>query len=158
MKARLFFKQSKPLTVIILGVILLILATITIYEDVTKLEQIITMFCLGLILLGYSVSFEINENYNNKKHFKLFGITTFKSKLELFIPDYVTVFSSTSVKNTEWGPVAAMGSQTKDQSYVVRIFKGHQHFTLWSTKSYNLAKSKAEDLGNLLKIETHLKS
>lgn len=157
MKKTLFFKQKKPLTVMILGIVLLIFAFLALSEGSNKLEPIVGMFCIGMLLLGYSISFEINDAYSHKKHFRIFGITIFKSQLDFFKPEYVTVFSSTGVKNSEWGPIAAMGKQIHDHSYVVRLFKGGQYFSLYRTKSYELAKSNADKVGKLLKIETHFR-
>ena len=158
MRNGLFFKQSKPFTVIVLGIVFLTIAALVLIQDATQLEQIITMSCIGIILLGYSISFEMKENYDHKKHFKIFGATIFKGKLKCFIPEYATIFSATGIQNSEWGPVAAMGNQRKDQNYVVRLFKGNQHFTLLRTTSYDIAKDKAEKLGVLLKIEVHIET
>ena len=131
----------------------MVLAILALLEDPKKLEPIITMLCMSMMLLGYSISFEMNESFNHKKHFKLFGVTLFKTRLDCFIPEYITVFSTINVKGSEWGPVAAMGKQAKEQSYVVRMFKGNKHFTLYRTKFHYLAMAKAENLGRLLGVE-----
>jgi hypothetical protein len=153
MRTALFFKQQKPLTVVILGIIFLVFAILALLEDATRLESIIAMLCMGCVLLGYSISFEMNMNLNHKKHFKLFGVTAFKTRLECFEPEYVTVFSTINVKSSEWGPVSAMGNQQKGQSHVVRMFKGVKHFTVFRTKSLEEAKARAENLGKLLNVE-----
>jgi hypothetical protein len=52
----LFFKQPKPLTVKILGTIILILTATIIYVGVAPLSQLIGMSIIGIVLLGYSIS------------------------------------------------------------------------------------------------------
>lgn len=154
MKKALFFKQSKPLTVIILGACFALLSVFSMYYETGKSEQIITMLFISLILLGYSISFEMHESFNHKKHFKVFGITLFKWKLDCLSPEYITVFSARNIKSSEWGPVSAMGNQLQEQNYVIRMFKGNKHFTVWRTKSESLARTKAEQLAKMLKVET----
>lgn len=155
MKTAVFFKQNKPSTVVILGCSFIVLAVMAIFEDSTRLVPILTMLCISCVLLGYSISFEINKNYSHKRHYKLFGITIIKTKLDCFVPEYITVFSTRNTKSSDWGPVSAIGNQLMEQSYVVRMFKGKRHFTLWRTKSPNLAKLRAEELGALLEVKVH---
>lgn len=154
----LFFKQSKPLTVKILGAVFLILVGSLVYEGVAPLNQIIIMSILGMVLLGYSISYEFRSDYTNKKYFQLFGITVFKQKLDVIFPDYITVFSASYKQGSEWGPVAALGKETKEGSYVVRLFKGNKHFTVCKSNSLGSAKNKASRLAELLKVELVLKN
>jgi len=74
------------------------------------------------------------------------------------VPDYITVFSASFKKDSEWGPVAAMGNQTRSAKYVIRFFKGNKHFTVWMSNSQALAKTKAMELGQLLQTEVRLKN
>ena len=153
MKTSLFFKQKKPLTVIILGIVLFILGGLVLVDNGNELTPPITMFSIGVILLGYSVSFEIRETLNHKRHFKLFGVTIYMSSLEFFAPEYIVVFSATYSKSSEWGPVSALGKENKENIFVIRFFKGSQKFTLWRTNSFELAKTRATNLGELLNVE-----
>ena len=150
----IFFRQQKPLTVKILGISFGVLAVLAAMENINELEPVVTMACISLILLSYSISFEIRQDYIHKKHFKLFGLSLFKWKLHCIEPEYVTVFSASSSKGSDWGPVAAMNGKLSEQNYVVRIFRGRQYFTLLRTKSRSLAETKANDLGELLGVET----
>lgn len=153
MKTSLFFKQQKPLTVKILGGLLFLLGCIVLVEDKFEITQVVIMFGLSLFLLGYSASFEIRDNLDHKRHFKLFGITLFKQKLDVFFPEYIVVFSTRTTKSSEWGPVSAMGNTNKGSSFVIRCFKGNEKFNLWRTSSAELAQSKTEELGKLLDVE-----
>jgi len=114
------------------------------------------MFLICLVLFGYSISFEIRSNHNHRKHFKLFGHTLFKQRLVCISPDYITVFYAVLKKDSEWGPVAAMGNQTREGNYVVRFFKGNAYFTVWKADSSELANDKAVELGKLLNVEVKL--
>lgn len=154
----LFFKQSKRLTVKILGAVILILTGTIIFDGAAPLSQIISMSSIGIVLLGYSISYEFRKDYINKKHFQLFGITLFKYKLDVLFPDYIIVFSASFKQGSDWGPVAALGKETKEGSYVVRLFKGKKHFTVCTSNSLASAKDKAGKLAALLNVELIVKN
>ena len=158
MKQSIFLKQAKPLIATILGIAFLVLILFLLYDGVAEYGQIVTMLMVSILLLGYSVSFEIDSKRNHKKHFKLFGYTLFKKRLTCISPDYISVFSAVFKKDSEWGPVAAMGSQTRKGTYVIRFFKGNEYFTIWQCDSLHLANAKASALGRLLNIEVRLSS
>jgi len=158
MKKTVFLKQAKPIIGNILGVFILILMLFLLYEGTAVLSQVSIMFFSSLVLVGYSISFEIASNLNHRKHFKLFGYTVFKQRLACITPDYITVFSAVFKKDSEWGPVAAMGNQTRKGVYVIRFFKGNEHFTIWESDSLELANDKAIELGRLLSTEVRLKN
>lgn len=158
MKKAVFLKQPKPIIGNILGVFILILTLFLLYEGTAGLSQVTIMFFSSLVLIGYSISFEITSDLNHRKHFRLFGNTVFKQSLDCIPPDYVTVFYSVFKKESEWGPVAAMGSQIREGNFVVRFFKGKAYFTVWRTDSMELANAKAVELGKLLNVEVKLKN
>ncbi len=153
MKKSIFLKQSKPLIANILGTFILLLMLFLLYNETAGLGQLFIMPVIGIFLLSYSTSFEISRKFKNKWHFKLFGITVFKQGLECIFPDYISVFFAVFKKDSEWGPVAAMGNQTREGNYVVRFFKGNSHFTVWRVDSLGAAKVKAIELGELLNVE-----
>jgi len=68
------FKQTKPLTVKILGVFLFCVLILLIVNYNPPLSQLIVMGLLSILLIGYSVSFEIHKDYSNKKVLRVFGI------------------------------------------------------------------------------------
>lgn len=154
----IYFKQSKPLTISILGIVILVLLIFLIIENNAGWSQIFIMCLIGFVLLGYSVSYEINDNLNHKTHFKLFGFSLFRQKLEMVFPDYIIVFSALFKKDSDWGPVAALGSQSKGGTYVIRFFKGNRHFTIWKTKNIESANKRAKEVGKLLNVEVRVKN
>ncbi|KQC30623.1 hypothetical protein [Flagellimonas eckloniae] len=156
MKQSLFFKQSKPITVKILGGFILLLTLALIYEGVAKSNQIIIMLVIGVVLLGYSISFELCNNFNNFKHFKLFGLSLFKQNLPSFSPNYISVFSASYKKGSEWGPVAAIGKHSINKEYVIRLFNQNNHFTVFRSNSLEKATTKATKLGTMLKVEVKI--
>lgn len=149
----LFFKQKKPLTIVILGVLMLLLVVNLILNDSGPLNQKVILSILSVLLLGYSISFEVRKDFVNYKHVKLFGFTVFKSKLKIAYPDYLIVFSSKYKQSAEWGSVAAMGKERGGEHFVIRCFKGNKHFTLYRTKSLEVAKERATQLSNLIGVE-----
>ena len=153
MKKALHFKQKKPLTVIILGALMLLLVVYLIFNNSGPLNQKVILGILSIVLIGYSVSFEIGSDFINYRHLKIFGITLFKSKLNISFPDYLIVFSAKYKQGAEWGSVAAMGKQRGGDNYVVRLFKGNKHFTVFRTNSLEVAKTRATELSELLNIE-----
>ena len=147
------FKQEKPITVKILGGFLVGLAVLLmVFGEGMPLSQLVGMTVLGLLLLGYSVNYEIYADYNNKRSFRLFGIPLYKSVLNVAYPDYISLFSARVGKGSDWGPVAAMGGSTSGKRYTVRLFMGNRHFTLFRTVNLGVARSKSKDLGSLLNV------
>ncbi len=157
MKQSLFFKQSKPSTVKILGFFILLLTLMLIYEGVAKINQIIIMLIIGVVLLAYSISYEFCNSFTNYKHFKLFGLSLFRQNLPSFHPNYISVFSSSTKKDSEWGPIAAMGKQSIGKDYVVRMFNENKHFTVFRSRSLEIARTKATELGKMLNVEVSVK-
>ena len=142
------FRQSKPSTVKILGVVILLFIGYIVYAGAPPLSQISTMSAIGILLVGYSISYEIKADFNKNKHFKLFGITVFKHSLALIFPEYITVFSVRFKHGSDWGPVAAMGKGNSNANFVFRLLKGHRHFTILKTNSLKLANTEVDKLGN----------
>jgi len=70
MKKSIFFRQTKPLIASILGLVILVLILFLFYENSPGWRQIVTMLCIGMLLLGYSVVYEIDGGFDHKKHFK----------------------------------------------------------------------------------------
>lgn len=156
MKESMFFKQSKPSTVIILGVFMLLLMLLLMYEGTVELSQIIGMTIIGTVLLAYSVSYELRSDFDNFKHLKLFGLSLFKQKFA-FSSDYISVFSASAKKNSDWGPIAAMGKHTRNDYFVIRLFKENKHLTVFRSRSYEKVVTKATELGRILNIEVMIK-
>ncbi|MFK7813213.1 MAG: hypothetical protein AB8B59_12005 [Maribacter sp.] len=153
----IFLKQSKPLTVSILGISMLVLTVFLTIEGSAELTQLVTMLFIVLVLLGYSISFEFRDSLEHKRHFKMFGVTLFKQSLVSIVPEYITVFSALFKQGSEWGPVSALGGQRDSGNYVIRFFKGNAHFTIWKTKSLTQANTKAKEVGSLLNVEVRLR-
>ncbi len=149
----LFFKQEKPLTVKILGIALLILSLINLITNANKLNQTTTMFLIGLLLLSYSISYEIKKDYKNKKHIKVFGFSIIKLNLEIKFPNYITIFSAQYKQETNWGSVAALGNEAKKERFVIRLFKGNKHFTIYKKNKLEVVKTKAYKLSEFLNID-----
>ena len=153
MKTSLFFTQQKPLTVKILGAVLLMFGVLISFEDYSRMSEYLIVLVLSSVLLGYSFSYEISKDLSHKRHFKLFGITLFKQKLDVFSPEYIVVFSVMAGKSSEWGPIAAMGNTNKESSFVIRLFRENQKFTVWRTSSSDKAQQRAMELSRLLNVE-----
>jgi len=153
MKKTLFFEQEKPLTVKILGAVIMLIVLWFVVINSGPLNQVVVMSLIGLTLIGYSISYEITPDFKNKRHFKLFGLSVFKSKLETAFPDYMVVFSAKFKQGAEWGPVGAMGKERTGDSFVIRLFKGNKHFTLYRNKSMQKTKTKAVALSEMIGVE-----
>jgi len=148
-----FFKQTKPLTVKILGILFLLFVVLLVLDGKAGVTPIVIMCAIDLVLLGYSISFEIKENLEHKRHLRLLGKSLFTLNLDILSPEYVSVFSARLKKDADWGPIAAMGSQSKNGTYVIRFFKGNRHFTVWKTKSYELAMTRAGEVAKLFNVD-----
>ncbi|MBS9461289.1 hypothetical protein KIM67_02615 [Flagellimonas sp. 389] len=157
MKQSISFKQQKPSTVIILGVFTLALTLFLIYEGAAKLDQILIMAIIGTVLLAYSTSYRLDDDFKIFKHFKLFGISLFKHKEFSFSPDYISVFPALFKKNAEWGPIAALGKTTENKSYIIRLFNESGHLTVFKSNSFQTISDKAKRLGIMLNVEVKIR-
>lgn len=157
MKTSMFFKQEKPITPKVLGFILLLLTAVSLNSTKVPLSQIISMGAIGSALLGYSISYEICKEGVHFKHLKLFGLTVLKTELKSFNPDVIRAFPASFKSNFNWGPVAAMGKQNRTDKYVIRLFEGSRHFTIFKTSSFETASTRAKMLGEILQISTEVR-
>ena len=146
-------KQIKPLTVKILGAFLFLLTIWMMVQYEPPTSQVVVMFLISFILLGYQVSFEFNKAYKNKRLLKLFGIVVWSSKLDSIFPDYIKVYSGHYKQDSEFGPVSALGNSRQYGFYAVRFFKGNKHFTPFKSTRMEKALSKAKELSALLEVE-----
>lgn len=147
------FIQEKPLTIKIFGGVLLGMAILLAgFGDGIALGQLLTMSGLGLVLLGYSLTYEIHADYGNKRSYNLFGLPMYKTVLKVEFPDYISLFSARVGKDSGWGPIAAMGGSTGGKRYTVRMFKGRQHFTLYRSTDLEKTWEKSASLGKLLNV------
>lgn len=153
MKPSLYFRQTKPITAYMLGGLLIIVAISLMNGNDIVWSQIATLAFIALVLFGYSISYEITSDFKNSRHFKFFGLTLFKNKLDIAFPDYITIFAVSFKQGAEWGPVAAMGKNRNGDGFVIRLFKGNKYFTVFRTKSLKVAKEKALALSQKLGVE-----
>ena len=80
---KIIFKQDKPTTVIMMGVLLVLLSIIS----TSSIVDFIFLFSVALLLLGYRVSYKILKDYNNKKTISFLGIPIITTKLDIIYPD-----------------------------------------------------------------------
>ncbi|MEO9893536.1 hypothetical protein [Aurantibacter sp.] len=153
MKNTLFFRQKKPIIAPILGAMFILICLIDFIGEKTDYTKILVLVIFAVLLFGYTVSYEITKEYVNFRHFKLFGFTLLKSKLNIVFPDYISVFSAKYKRSAEWGPVAAMGKEQSGDSLVIQLFAGKKHFTIYRTNSLKKAKGKAAELSDLLRVK-----
>lgn len=146
---KIIFKQDKPITVIMLGVLLVILS----FVSSTSIGGFIVLFSIALLLLGYRISYIISKDYNNKKVISFFGLPIITSKLEVLFPDYISVFGANFSKRNDWGPVSAIGTNLNADKIVVRLFKENENFTLFKSGKYEEAINLARQLSDMLKVE-----
>ncbi|WP_298475080.1 hypothetical protein [uncultured Maribacter sp.] len=114
--------------------------------DSGPLNQKVVLGILSIVVLGYSITFQIGKEFANYKHFQLFGLNFFKSRLSIPYPDYMIVFSPKFKQGAEWGSLAAIGKERREDSFVIRFFTGNKHFTVYRTSSLKKAKEKALEL------------
>lgn len=153
MKGSLYFRQQKPITAYILGGLLLLVGISLLLAHRLVLTRAVVLFVIAFLLFSYSISYEINSEFKNSKHYKLVGLTILKIKMDMAFPEYITVFSARFKAGAEWGPVSAMGKARNSEGVVVRMFSGNKNFTVFRTKSSQEAKKKAAELSELLMVK-----
>lgn len=148
-------KQKKPQQVIIFGSLILAFVPFVWYFDKNSIDKVILLLAIGLLLVGYSTTYEINKKFDNRKRIKLFGITVFRERLKLYYPEYISIFSTSFKKDNHWAPVAALGTESKYKDIVVKFFKGSKNVVIYKCNDYNIALNKPTELGLLLNIKVH---
>ncbi|WP_299435873.1 hypothetical protein [uncultured Aquimarina sp.] len=155
MKKGLFFTQEKPFKVKILGVLIFVIIGYLLIKGDSSLSQVLILLSIGITLLGYSISYEVKKGFDVYRHFMFLGGTIYKAKTDLDFPEYISVFSASFKQDNEWGTVSALGTQAKQNSFVIRLFNGNNRFTLFKTSNYQNAIGKANQLSELLGVEIH---
>ncbi len=148
-------QQSKPQQATILGGFLLVLTPVLWYFNEYSLDKILLILCIGIVLIGYSITYEIREGFDYSKRFNIFGIPLWKQRLELLTPDYISLFASSFKKDNDWGAVSALGTKSNYQSIVIKFFKGPKNEIVYKSNDYNEALSKANELALLLNVRVH---
>jgi len=148
-------KQDRALKGKILSAFVLCFAIFYGFQNSEPLVSRILFLIGSLVLFGFSTSYEITENFQNKKLYSIFGVVVFSLKLELDFPDYISVFSGSFSVDNEWGAVSAIGTKERHEKLAVRFFTGNKYVSLFKTENYKEALEKAEELSKLLKVEIY---
>ncbi|MFC4095791.1 hypothetical protein [Euzebyella saccharophila] len=146
------FVQKKPLVATILGYFLLLVTVYYLFNHNAPWAQLVFMSVLGLFLVGYSNAFLVKKA-ESRRLLRFFGTPIWGATLDLTAPDYIVVFPVRSWKNSDWGPVAAVGNKTKNDGYVVRAFSGKGHFTFVRTSNLSFARSQGTAVSQLLEVD-----
>ena len=148
-------EQTKPQQAYISGIVLLVLTPILWYYNENSLDKILVLLLIGIIVVGYSITYEIKEGFENYKRINIFGITIWKQKLHILFPDYISIFSASFKKGNEWGAVSALGTKSKYGGVAIKFFKGHKNEIVYKSNDYSKALKKANELSFLLKVRLH---
>lgn len=112
----------------------------------------IVLAFISFVLLGYSISYEVTKTYSTYKSIRLYGVLIFKQSVSIIYPDYITVFSTSFSQNADWGSVAALGKKRSNVFFVVKLFKGNKHFTIFKSTSYVDVDAKARELSEFINV------
>lgn len=145
----LCFKQEKPITVKIMGSLLLVVGLIN-YSDLVG--SLIVLF-LSLVLLGYSISYKRTKEYCNYKQYSFFGKVVFKRKIDILFPKYISLFGSSLSKPNDWGPVFALGTRSNGDRFVIRLFNEEENFTIYTSDNLIKTRKMAFELSELSVVE-----
>ncbi|WP_299259159.1 hypothetical protein [uncultured Aquimarina sp.] len=152
---KLFFKQQKPLKIKILGILIFVLVGYLLLIGNSSLSQVLILLTIGVLLLGYSISYEVRVSFEVYRHLRFFNSTVYKVKKDLVFPEYISVFSALFTQDNEWGSVSALGTKEKHGSFVIRLFSENNKFTLFKTNNYETALLRAKELGELIDVEIY---
>tara|TARA_R110002073_G_scaffold279026_1_gene443040 strand:+ start:304328 stop:304816 length:489 start_codon:yes stop_codon:yes gene_type:complete len=151
----IILKQPRPQKATIFGISILIMTLFLWYYNLDAPYKISFLFLVGFIFLGYSISYEIRRDFDNRKRINFFGVTVFKSKLTVPFPEYISLFSGSFKKANEWGAVAALGTESKNEMFVLKFFKGKTNKIIYKSNDYKEALAKSNALSLLLKVRIH---
>ncbi len=148
-------KQERASKGKIVTIIVLAFSVFYLFEMSEPIFSRVVLFTISLMIFRFSISYKINRDFNNEKLFSVFGITIFKTKLEIDFPEYISVFSSTFSSDNEWSSVAALGTKERHDRVVVRFFNGNKKFTAYSTRDYKKAIETANRLSSMLGVNIY---
>jgi len=146
---QLIFKQHRPAKAWYIGGALFALS----FLCWGQWNQVVTLASIAILIIGFESKYAINDENKNATIYGFFGIPLFKKKAKILYPDYISIFNTNQKSNNEYGPVAALGSVSKDAFFVIRLFKENNHFTLYKSKKYDQVYNKAEALSKMLNVD-----
>ncbi len=110
----------------------------------------ISVFCIGLFLVGFSEAYKITKEFENYKLFFFFGKVIWKTRLTIEFPDYISVFHATfSTKDEEGNTDGTL------KKWVLRFFTENRYFTVLEDETYDIVLNKANELSNLLGVDIY---
>lgn len=149
---KVILKQPKLAKVKILGIIISLFSCyMLIFENIT-IFQFSMLLLAGIILLGYSISYEINQDFNNNKYLHLFGFSVFKQEIALPFPDYISVFPAVLKQENEWNMIAALGTTDKSETILIKFFHKNRNLTVFRSNNKKMALEKAKNIGKMLNV------
>lgn len=146
---KIILKKEKPLRVWAIGSMLIITGLL----GWGKWDQVIILVTLGLLIFGYTKSYKITSDYKNFTIYSFFSIPILKRKLDILFPEYISIFSSNGKRMNEYGPVSALGSISKERSFMIRFFNSNKHFTIFRSKNKEALIDKAESISKMLNVK-----
>jgi len=147
--------QLKPLKIKILGFLLILMFFISMYFVSARYLDSVIFLVLGILLLGYTVNYEINKDFRNYKSFGFFGFTLLRKVVRISFPEYISVFETNQTSDNNWSTVSALGTQENYNMFVVRFFNNNQKFTVYKSSDYKSALTIANKIGKMLDVDIY---
>ncbi|XLS29247.1 hypothetical protein ACJD0Z_00155 [Flavobacteriaceae bacterium M23B6Z8] len=146
---KIVFRERLPGKARILGVFFIVFGIIS----WTQPDAFIVLTLVGIVLLIFRIEKEIHSDFKNKIRYKLGFITVFKKNWRIKFPDYISMFKTHSSTKHEWGPVAALGKESKDLKYHIRFFTENEWTNIVTTNRRNEVEEAGVKLKKLLQVE-----
>jgi hypothetical protein len=80
--SRVLLKQKRPQQATISGYALLFLTPVLWYYDENTIDKIVLLLLIGLVLIGYSVTYEIRREFDNYRRIKPIWHHDLEGKIE----------------------------------------------------------------------------
>jgi len=144
------FKEYKNTKAKFLGISVLVFGLL-----ITLVEPIgLLLILVGTLILTINTEIEIFKDFKNKYNITIFSKTIISLEKKVMQPDYISLFGQSFSRANEFSSVAALGSSSTYDFYVIRFFnENNRHELIFKSRKRDEVLEKGKQLAELLNVE-----
>ena len=151
----ILLNQEKTIKQKLFGGVFL-LCSILVFISGASYFLVLFFILIGLFFFGFNMKIKIENPFeNSERQFCVFNFKIVSSKLNFPYPDYISVFSTTLKGSNEYGAISAMGSTSKHDKIVLKLFSDNKNISIYSGESYEEALNRAHFIKDILNIDLY---
>ncbi len=143
-------KKDKILNIKIFAAIFIVIGIVAAFENLTG----IFILLIGVLLVGINVELEIFSIDKSRLQFTFLNKRLFSIKQEVLSPNYISLFGQSFSKSNDFSAVAALGSSSAFDFYVIRFFdENNRNEIVFKSKNKAEVLQKGKQLAELLNVD-----